>query len=179
MTSHPFDNDFSLTSEHKEQFQRAGFVRLEGFYNSSVVDTLLARIDAEMDRSTASSLKSNAMFTRAKYDFETERAQVYELLARPYFRKAVTDLVGCELFLTFEVCFELEKNVSKGFPWHVGAQSFGYQMAEEFGCTLWAPLHPVDAKGQRGGMAYVPENLVSGHYVKRLEEAIVSTLKAK
>ena len=179
MNTHPFDNEFSLTREHKEKFRRDGFVKLEGFYNPAVVDTLLGRIDAEMDRGKASSLKANAMFNRAKYDFETDRAQVYELLARPYFRRALTDLVEHELFLTFEVCYELEKNVSKGFPWHVCLQGFGYQVGEEFGCTLWAPLHPIDAKGQRGGMAYVPQNLVSGDYLYRLEDAIVSTLKAK
>ena len=179
MSSHVFDNDFRVTREQKEQFLSDGFVKLEGFFSAAVVKALLDRIEVEMDRGTASSLKANSMFTRAKYDFETERADVYELLARPYFRRALTDLVERELFLTFEVCFELEKNVSKGFPWHVGAQSFGYQVAEEFGCTLWAPLHPVDAKGQRGGMAYVPENLVSRDFVYRLESAIVSALKAK
>ncbi len=179
MNSHPFDNNFSLTPEHKAQFHRAGFVKLEQFFNSAVVDTLLDRVDAEMNRGTASSLKANSMFNRAKYDFETERSHVYELLERPYFQQAFTELVGHDLFLTFEVCFELEKNVSKGFPWHVGAQSFGYQVAEEFGYTVWAPLHPVDSKGQRGGMAYVPENLVSGDFVYRLESAIVETLKAK
>ena len=179
MSSHVFDNEFRVSREQKEQFQRDGFVKLEGFFSAAVVKALLDRIEVEMDRGTASSLKANSMFTRAKYDFETERADVYELLARPYFRRALTDLVERELFLTFEVCFELEKNVSKGFPWHVGAQSFGYQVAEEFGCTVWAPLHPVDAKGQRGGMAYVPENLVSGDFVYRLESAIVTALKAK
>lgn len=57
---------------------------------------------------------------------------------------------------------------------------FGYQFAEEFGCTLWAPLHPVDASGQRGGMAYVPQHVVSGEFVfEQIEPAVVSTLKAK
>ena len=179
MSSHPFDNDFTLTPEHKKQFRRDGLVKLKRFFSPDVVNALLDRIDAEMNRGTASSLKANSMFARAKYDFETERSHVYELLGRPYFRGALTDLVEHDLFLTFEVCFELEKNVSKGFPWHVGAQSFGYQIAEEFACTLWSPLHPVVPQGQRGGMAYVPENLVSGDFVYRLESAIVSTLEAK
>lgn len=89
-------------------------------------------------------------------------------------------MVERDLFLTFELCFELEKNISKGFPWHVGVQSFGYQAAEEFGCTVWVPLHLIDTKGQRGGMAYVPENVISGKFIyQQIELAIISTLEAK
>ena len=177
---HPFDTDFHLTPEHKEQFRRDGFVKLEGFYNSEVVETLLARVEAEMDRGEADSFKADAMFNRAKYDFAGEMGDVYELLERPYLRRTLTDLVECDLFLTFEQCFEVEKNVSKGFPWHVGAQSFGFQPAEEFACTLWGPLHPVDTKGQRGGMAYVPDHVISGDFIfHQIEPAIVSTLEAR
>lgn len=179
MDNHVFDNNFSLSLEQKGKFERDGFVKLDGFLNAAAVKALLDRIDGEMDRGTPRNFSVNTLFNRAKYDFEIEKAPVYELLERPYFREALTSLTGLDLFLTFEMCFELEKNVSKGFPWHVGVQSFGYQIAEEFGCTLWTPLHPIDAKGQRGGMAYVPESVVSGDFAYRLEPAVVSTLKAK
>ena len=93
---------------------------------------------------------------------------------------ALTGLVGHDLFLTFEMCFELEKNVSKGFPWHVGMQSFGYQFAEEPAYTRFGRrCIPVDPEGQRGGMAYVPENIMSGYFAYRLEPVIVSTMEAK
>ena len=180
MSSHPFDSGFVVTHEQKEQFQRDGFVKLEGFFNDDVVNTLLERIDDEMDRGTPGNFQADSLFARAKYDFVTGKTNVYELLERPFFQRALTDLGERDLFLTFELCFEMEKNASKGFPWHVGAQSFGYQVAEEFACTLWAPLHPVDSKGQRGGMAYVPENVISGDFIYRqIEPAVVSTLEAK
>ena len=196
MSSHPFDNEFLITREQKEKFQRDGFVKLKGFFNADVVNTLLDRVEVEMrgqqtPKSTNSPFTqrtkkapnaalSHLSFSRAKYDFESEKADVYELLERPYFRRVLTDLAERDLFLTFELCFEIEKNVNPGFPWHVGVNSFGYQVAEEFGCTLWAPLHPVDTKGQQGGMAYVPENVISGDFIYRqIEPAIVSTLEAK
>ena len=185
MSSHPFDNDFLITPEQKEQFRRDGFVKLEGFLNADVVNTLLDRVDAEMTRGDLtnfkdSNLKDDKLFTRAKYDFETDKSEVYELIGRPYFRRALTDLGECDLFLTFELCFEIEKNVSQGFPWHVGVQSFGYQFAEEFGCTLWSPLHPINTEGQRGGMAYVPHNVIWGDFVyHQIEPAIISTMEAK
>ena len=177
MQEHPFDNDFRVTPQHVEQFQRDGFVKLSGFFNPNVVRTLLNRVEVEMSRAP-DNFKSE--FSRLKYDFETEKTDIYELIAQPYFRKALTTLVQKDLFLTFELCFELEKKVSKGFPWHVGVQSFGYQVADEFGCTIWAALHPVRKSGQRGGMAYVPERVVSGRFIyDQIEPAIISTLEAK
>ena len=180
MSDHPFDNEFAITRQQKQQFQTDGFVKLAGFFNAAVVDALLDRIEVEMEgRKTHNNRKAVSRFSRVAYDFETSKNGIFELLERPYFRHALTDLVERDLFLTFELCFELEKNVSRGFPWHVGVQSFGFQLAEEFGCTLWAALHPVDTAGQRGGMAYVPEHVMSGNFIYHyFEPAIVSTIEA-
>ena len=176
---HPFDCDFLATREQQEAFRRDGFVKLDGFLNDGVVATLLDRVDAEMGRAQEGRFTIDS-FSRAAYDFRSGKAEVYELLERPHFRRALTDLVERDLFLTFEICFEVERNVSKGFPWHVGVQSFGFQVAEEFACTLWVPLHPVDTTSQRGGMAYVPQHVVSGDFLYRqIEPAVVSTLRAK
>lgn len=180
MGDHPFENEFRITPEQKTQFARDGFVKLEGFLNADVVDVLLDRVEAEMRGRSVETLKADSMFNRAKYDFESDKEDIFQLLQCSYFRRALTDLVERDLFLTFELCFEIEKNVNKGFPWHVGAQSFGYQFADEFGCTLWAPLHRVNAKGQRGGMAYVPQHVLSGEFIfKQIEPAVVSTMTAK
>ena len=50
MSGHPFDNEFRITPEQREKFRRDGFVKLERFYNPEVVEALLARVEAEMDR---------------------------------------------------------------------------------------------------------------------------------
>ncbi len=179
MSTHPFDNAFRITREQKMQFQRDGFVKLDGFLNAAVVDTLLDRVAGEMSRDVRSSA-TRSVFSRAQYDFESDKNDIYELMARPYFRQAMTDLVERDLFLTFELCFEIEQTVSEGFPWHIGGQSFGFQFGEEFACTLWAPLQPVDTKGQRGGMAYVPQHIISGEFAyDQVEPAVVSTIRAK
>ena len=180
MDCHRFDTKFSLTREQKEKFRRDGFVKLEGFLNENAVGALLDRVEVEMGRGTPANFSVDTQFTRAKYDFETDKGAIYELLEQPYFQRTLTELTQRDLFLTFELCFELEKNVSEGFSWHVGVQSFGYQFAEEFGCTLWAPLHPVKTEGQRGGMAYVPEHVISGDFIyHQVEPAVVSALEAQ
>ena len=48
MSYHPFDNEFVITREQKEEFQRDGFIKLEGFLNAEVVNTLLDRVEVEM-----------------------------------------------------------------------------------------------------------------------------------
>lgn len=187
MTDHPFDNEFVITGEQKKQFQRDGFVKLKGFLNPAVVGMLLDRVDAELsdgmsvrfNRGTTDKVRSDSIFKRVQYDFDAEKTDLFELLELPYFRQALTCLTGRDLFLTFELSFEIEKNVNKGFPWHVGVQSFGYQFAEEFGCTLWAPLHPIDANGQRGGMAYVPKHVLPGDFVYAADLAVVEAIRAR
>ena len=180
MSPHPFDSDFRITPEQKAQFRRAGFVKLDGLLNTAVVEALLGRIEDEMQGSTGRNSSTASHFSRVNYDFESEKNDVFELLERAHFRQALTGLAERDLFLTFEMLFEIEKGVNPGLPWHVGVQSFGYQFAEEFACTLWVPLHPVYAAGQRGGMAYVPQHVVSGEFVyEQIEPAVVSTLRAK
>lgn len=77
----------------------------------------------------------------------------------------MTNLTENSLFFTQGVGFELEKNKSTGFPWHVGTQSFGFQQLEDFGCTIWAPLCKINPKNQRGGMSYVPTNVLAGTFI--------------
>ena len=180
VTGHPFDNEFVVADEQKEQFQRDGFVKLKGFLNAGVVSMLLDRTDIELNRSTANSYTgATAPFSKVQYDFGAAKTGLFELLERPYFRQTLTGLTGRDLFLTFELSFEVEKNVNEGLPWHVGVQSFGFQFAEDFGCTMWAPLQPIDARGQRGGMAYVPEHILPGEFVYSADLAVVEALRVR
>lgn len=181
LTRHRFDNDFTATRDHRAQFARDGFVKLPGFLNANAVRALLDRVGGDPTGGTdAFKVDQAGLYKRALYDFEADKTDIFELMERPYFRQALTDLTGGDLFLAQENSFEIEKNVHKAAPWHVGVQSFGYQFADEFGCTMWAPLHPVDVRGQRGGMAYVPQHVVSGEFVfDQVEPAVVSTMKAK
>ena len=53
-------------------------------------------------------------------------------LERPYFQKALTQLVGRDLFFTFEQGFVLDRDLHTGVDWHVGTQTFGYRPTDEF-----------------------------------------------
>ncbi len=178
MTRHPFDCDFRVTPEQKIQFQRDGCVRLDGFLNGQVLRMLRDRVEVEMHRETDNS--TTPALYRVNYDVEGDKEGVFNLLARRYFRQALTDLTDNDLFFTGEQIFEVEQNADIGSTWHVGVDSFGFQRSNEFGCTLWAPLQSVNARGQRGGMAYVPQHVISGEWVfEQIEPALISTLRAK
>ena len=178
MTRHPFDCDFRVTAEQKIQFRRDGCVKLDGFLNEQVLRRLRDRAEVEMHRETVNS--TTPPLYRVNYDPEGDRDSVFELLARRYFRQTLTDLTDRDLFFTGEQIFEVEQKADIGSTWHVGVDTFGYQVSTEFGCTLWAPLQSVNARGQRGGLAYVPQHVISGEWLfEQIEPAVVSTLRAK
>ncbi len=181
MTSHRFDHDFTLTAKQKATFLRDGVVKLDGILNPEAVSALLERLDAEMAAGAMPDrFAKRPASARMKYEFVYERDDVYSLLERPYFQHALTELVGRDLFLTFEQGFVLDRGVHTGVDWHVGTQTFGYQPTDEFACTLWCPLTPIDPKGQRGGLVYVPEHILSGRFVyEYVEPGIVSMLEGK
>ncbi len=178
MTSHPFDSEFAITGAHREQFLRDGFVKLEGFLNPSVIAMLLDRVDTK-STSGADNASSGARFSSVHRYLEDGDTEVFDLLERPYFRQAVTGLTRRDLFLAFDTSSEIERNVNKGLPWHIDVTSYGFQFSEQFACSLWAPLHPIDASGQRGGIACVPLHVLPGDFAYSAELAVVEVLKAR
>lgn len=180
MSQHPFDSRFQLTPEQRSRFRRDGFVKLRAFLNTNVIAALLDRVEVEMGRSSLDNLKANSLVNRTVYDFASNQNDIFELLERRHFRHALTDLAERDLFFISEQAFEIEQSTDRGLPWHVGVQVFGYQVAGEFGCTMWAPLHPVDANGQGGGMAYVPQHVVSGEFIfEQVDPAVISAFQVK
>src|SRR6218665_3698584 len=56
--------------------------------------------------------------------------------------------------------FELSKSRT-GFPWHHDSLSFRYIRPQDSAYSIWIPLDKVDVERGGGGMAYVPENILS------------------
>ena len=127
-----------------------------------MVHYLSGRVNDELTTPTDRYQKG---FDRLRYDLCEGDEVIYELLAQPAFRDAMAKLTDKKLFFTQGVGFGLKKNVSTGFNWHIESQSFGFHRTEDYATTLWTPLHPIDTKGQRGGMRYVPRSAISGEYM--------------
>ena len=181
MTVHVFDNEFVITNEQKKQFARDGFVKLKGFLNPDVVAMLLDQVgvDSGSGTSNAAPPQPGRRFSNMQHFLATAKKEVFGLVQRPYFQQSLTDLTERDLFLTYDLSFEIEQSVDKGLPWHAGVSTFGLHFAEDFGCTLWAPLHPIDSNGQRGGIACVPLHVLSAEFVHTTDLALVEVIRAR
>lgn len=153
---------FQITELDIKNFQQDGFVLLKGIFSQEFISTVKNKIDNDI---SAPSDKYQSGFSRIAFDLFEGDETIASLMNNTHFRKVMNQLSGKELLYTQGLGFELKKNDSKGFPWHIGTQSFGYQQAEDFGCTIWTPLVPINNNNQQGGMAYVPKSKVSGEFL--------------
>ncbi|XXX74465.1 hypothetical protein WMF30_43140 [Sorangium sp. So ce134] len=167
------NGEFRLRGAHVSSFRRDGFVKLASFLSLELVQYIKSKIKGRM---TLLSEGQNG-FKRVGYDIFEDDAVVEALLGHDVFVETLTTLADRSLFFAQGLGFELEKNKHHGFPWHIGTQSFGYQRASDYGCSMWVPLDPIDTAGQGGGMSYVPERIVSGQFMyDHVDPAIDATL---
>lgn len=156
------NEDFALTEDDVKNYQQKGFVLLRNFFTSEMIDYLRERVSEQLETPTDNYQKG---FDKLRYDLCAGDNVIFDLLAKQQFREIMQRLTDRKLFFTQGVGFGLKKEVSKGFSWHIESQSFGFHRTEDYATTLWAPLHPIDTKGQRGGMRYVPTDIISGEYM--------------
>ncbi|BCM70497.1 MULTISPECIES: phytanoyl-CoA dioxygenase family protein [Streptomyces] len=154
--------EFSISDEDVASFREHGFLKLNKIFSDDLVEHMKKLSTAEI-APPADNYGSG--FSKLKYDIGNDDATILSAMGDPDFGTAMAKLIGEPLFFTQGLGFELEKNKSTGFPWHVGTQSFGFQRREDAGFTIWTPLTPIDAGGQRGGMKYVSKKLLSGEFV--------------
>lgn len=171
------NEDFVLTEQDVENYEKQGFVLLRNFFPMEMIEYLRARVSEQLETPTDNYQKG---FDKLRYDLCEGDETVYDLLAKPLFREVMWRLTKKRLFFTQGVGFGLKKKVSSGFSWHIESQSFGFHRMEDYATTLWAPLHPIDTKGQRGGMRYVPKNVISGDFMYRdIDPAVFRCMKER
>lgn len=156
--------NFMLKQSDINSFKTNGFLLIKKFYSEHFIKYIQNKIDSQIDIPAD---KYQSGFNRLAFDLFENDTEVESLLKNNKFRTLMHELTGETMLFTQSIGFELKKNVSKGFPWHIGTQSFGYHKAEDFGCTIWAPLAQINTEKQRGGMAYVPKNILSGKSLYR------------
>lgn len=156
------NQDFAVSEQDIAAFQQRGFLLLKNFFSKEMIAYLQQRTGEQIAAPTD---KYQSGFNRLAFDMFEGDQSIEDLLSDPTYRNTVLALTKRNLLFTQSIGFELKKNTSAGFPWHIGTQSFGYHRAEDFGCTIWTPLAPINTKQQRGGMAYVPKDIISGEFM--------------
>jgi hypothetical protein len=170
-------SSFSLTEEKIKEFKVKGYLHLKGFFSEQLISHIAKKVNQDIH---APIDMYQSGFSRITFDLFKNDQFIASLLRSNTFRNIMKNLTGRSLIYTQGLGFELKKKESKGFPWHIGTQSFGYQRAEDFGCTIWTPLVPINTKAQRGGMAYVPKNIVSGDFLyTHIDPAVFKKVESK
>jgi hypothetical protein len=170
------NRDFSVSAEDYKNFKKHGFLKLKKIFSDEMVEHMSMLSSSQV----VPPVDNYGMgFSRLKYDIGNDDLTILALMSNPVFSAAITRLAGTSLFFTQGLGFELEKNKSTGFPWHVGTQSFGFQRRQDKGFTIWTPLCAIDPNRQRGGMAYVSKKVLSGEFVYQHINMIPDYIKSE
>lgn len=153
---------FSIDEDDVRSFAVHGFLKLRQIFSEKFVEHLR---EINTSQIVPPSDNYGAGFSKLKYDIGNDDPAILALMSDTSFSAAIARIVDQSVFFTQGLGFELEKNKSTGFPWHVGTQSFGFQRREDAGYTIWAPLCRINAHGQRGGMKYISKQLLSGEFI--------------
>lgn len=154
--------DFKLTQQDIDNYRLTGFLLMKQLFSLELIDYLKGKVREELETPTDNYQKG---FDKLRYDLCNDDNVILDLIGMEHFKNLMSQLHDCSLFFTQGVGFGLKKKVSKGFTWHIESQSFGFNRSEDFSTTLWIPLHRIDTKGQRGGMCYVPRDVISGEFM--------------
>ncbi|MGB0524649.1 MAG: hypothetical protein ACPGJS_16870 [Flammeovirgaceae bacterium] len=165
---------FHLTADNLEEYHEKGFTKLTGFFSQELIQHMYEIASKQIEYPKDDFYKGRL----SGLQFNMSNHTVYDLLQDAAFSKTMKALTEKKLFFVHDIGFKIAKNTDSGLGWHVGVQSFGYQRATDYGCSLWVPLIPIDNSKQKGGIAFISEKMVSGEFIfKYLRNAAVSTLK--
>lgn len=167
---------FSLSEEDIASFRTHGFLKLKGIFSDELVEHMRILSTSQV---VPPADNYGSGFSKLKYDIGNDDPKILALMGDPAFAEHMTKLAGTSLFFTQGLGFELEKNKSTGFPWHVGTQSFGFQRRRDLGLTIWTPLCAIDPEGQRGGMKYLSKQVLSGEFVYQHINLLPAYMKAQ
>lgn len=156
------NENFKLTEKDIASFEKKGFIVLRDFFSKDFISYMKKLADSSI-KSPDTNYGSN--FNRFKYDVGNSDEKVFDLINDKIFRETMLKLAKKEVFYTQGLAFELKKNKDKGFPWHVGTQSFGFQRKDDLGFTMWIPFCEIDPNKQRGGMKYIGKDILSGEFI--------------
>lgn len=154
--------DYNISEMDIENYKRTGFLLMKNIFSEDFIEYLKVKVKEQLETPTDNYQKG---FDKLRYDLCNNDEVILDLIGQKKFKEIMSQLHNCNLFFTQGVGFGLKKQVSKGFTWHIESQSFGFNRSEDFSTTLWIPLHPINTKVQRGGMRYVPRDVISGEFM--------------
>ncbi|MBZ8179875.1 phytanoyl-CoA dioxygenase family protein [Oscillatoria salina] len=150
-----FVNEIEISSSDIHSFSKQGFLKLKKLFTPQAIEYFKELTLAQI--AAPAGFYPNSEMSKLKYGINNSVIkEMYSSREFDVFNK----LTQKKLLFLQGVGFQMDTE-KKGFDWHVGVFSFNFLMPEDFACSLWIPLDPINTRQQHGGMAYVPKNVVS------------------
>ena len=169
-----FINSIQLPADAKPNFVRDGFIKLDGFVQQESLHQMIDIFDKEIEQREENPMETplDKHMHYGNFSGVTDRINGIDDLAgaicnAPGFRQVASVLDEKRWLFSHALAFEMLP-MQTGLDWHFGFRSFNYVRPEDMGYSLWVPLDPIDANGQRGGMSVVSENHYSGREETKL-----------
>jgi hypothetical protein len=155
----------------KYDFERKGYAKVERLFSPEFIESLRGICDATIHDS------SFVSFVKNKYNVGIDHPDVLRLIKDPGFGDFMSTITGREMIFTDGIVFELDHTLA-GFDWHIGVTSFKYIFPDDYACTIWIPLDPVDREKQNGGMSLLSKSVFSGLEFYKLQTAFTHAAEA-
>ena len=160
------DIGFTVSDAEIAQFRTAGFVRLRQVFSPDTIAYFQDLVDRRLHGG-------------ANEHEPADHAYLLALIGRRDFQLSLSRLIGQPSFFTFDHALEFVRGATATYPWYSSAMTFGYQRPDDFGCSIWTPLIPIDPAGQRGGIANIPRTLISGRFAYDMERVAVAAFETR
>jgi len=148
-------NKIILSDDEIKQYREGGVLKIKNLFPPESVERFRNIIEEEYDENQP---LMGDCFSRLNYDIGNEGSHTKNVCRSKELKRIINSLIDERILFTQGIYFELEQSKSTGFIWHFGMQSFNYIMPTDLSYSIWIPLDEIDAKGQSGGMAYIPES---------------------
>lgn len=151
--------DPQLGSAELKSYEHDGFLRIANLFTPGAIEEIRQLAEGKLADQAGGYAASLSRVGYRLHESDFMQAILHDQRFGTVLRTvAGTNLIPCEV-----QAFELASGTS-GIPWHYGFVSYGYVRARDMGYTLWIPLSPIDAEADGGGMAYVPESVISARH---------------
>ncbi len=151
-------NSVPITPKDVATFEQEGAIVLRNLINPEVIDSIRQTFEKI---AIPSPLGFTARYVRMSYNLEDHTDIFNRITASENFGKIIQQLTGKQLILSQALGLESEPNPEVAVKWHYDQTSYGFVDVDVPCLGLWFPLVKISSSGQRGGVSWVPKNVMS------------------
>ncbi len=153
-----FINSISISENDIKSFRTEGAIILRDLITSEAIEKIRKTFE---EIALPSPLGFTARYTRMCYNLEDYTSVFDSITSSDIFGDIMKQLTGNKLILAQALGLETEPNPEVAVKWHYDQTSYGYVSTNVPVFGLWLPLVNISKSLQRGGIVWVPKNIMS------------------